>query len=235
MMDRMPAFRLAVNAEQKESAMSNGLIGRKLGMTGHFLPDGRYVPVTVIEAGPCVVTQIKTADKDGYNALQLGFGDKRESRVNKPLKGHFSKGDYGVFDTLKEFAVADPAEYNLGQKITLEMFTVGECVDVIGTTKGRGFAGVMKRHGFHGGRKTHGSHSHRIPGSVGCSASPSKIIKGKKMPGRYGNTRQTMRNLEVVDIRPEDNLILIKGAVPGAKSGLVTINKLKFQVEDKAS
>lgn len=215
--------------------MSNGIIGKKLGMSGLFLPDGRYVPVTVIEAGPCVVTQIKTAEKDGYNALQLGFGEKRASRVNKPLKGHFSKGDSGAFETLKEFAVADPAEYNLGQKITLEMFNVGECVDVIGTTKGRGFAGVMKRHGFHGGRKTHGSHSHRIPGSVGCSASPSKIIKGKKMPGRYGNARQTMRNLEVVDIRPEDNLILIKGAVPGAKSGHVTINKLKFQISDKAS
>ena len=224
----MRAESLVLDAEQKESAMSYGLIGKKLGMTGLFLPDGRYVPVTVIEAGPCVVTQIKTAEKDGYNALQLGFGEKKESRVNKPLKGHFSKGAAGAFDTLKEFAVGDPAEYDLGQKITLEMFNVGERVNVIGTTKGRGFAGVMKRHGFHGGRKTHGSHSHRIPGSVGCSASPSKIIKGKKMPGRYGNARQTVRNLEVVDIRPEDNLILIKGAVPGAKSGLVTINKLKF-------
>ena len=208
--------------------MSKGLIGKKLGMTGLFLPDGRHVPVTVIEAGPCVVTQIKTTEKDGYNALQLGFGKKKESRINKPLQGHFSKGGGGAFYTLKEFPVNDPTEYSLGQQITLEMFDVGERVDVIGTTKGRGFAGVMKRHGFHGGRKTHGSHSHRIPGSVGCSASPSKIIKGKKMPGRYGNDRQTMRNLEVVDIRPDDNLILIKGAVPGAKSGLVTINKLKF-------
>ncbi len=225
----MQTFSLVTDAEQKENAMSNGLIGKKLGMSGLFLPDGRYVPVTVIEAGPCVVTQIKTAEKDGYNALQLGFGEKRESRVNKPLKGHFSKGGSGAFDTLKEFAVADPAEYNLGQKITLEMFNVGERVDVIGTTKGRGFAGVMKRHGFHGGRKTHGSHSHRIPGSVGCSASPSKIIKGKKMPGQYGNARQTMRNLEVVDIRADVNLVLIKGAVPGAKSGLVTINKLRFK------
>ena len=214
--------------------MSKGLIGKKLGMSGFFLPDGRYMPVTVIEAGPCVVTQIKTTEKDGYNALQLGFGKKKESRVNKPLKGHFSKGETGAFDTLKEFVVADPGDYNLGQQITLEMFEVGERVDVTGTTKGRGFAGVMKRHGFHGGRKTHGSHSHRIPGSVGCSASPSKIIKGKKMPGRYGNDRQTMRNLEVIDIRPDDNIMLLKGAVPGAKSGLVTINKLKFQ-QAKAS
>jgi len=209
--------------------MCKGLMGKKLGMSGLFLPDGRYVPVTVIEAGPCVVTQIKTEETDGYNALQLGFGNKKESRVNKPLKGHFSKSTSGAFDYVKEFAVADPSEYSLGQQITLELFKIGEHVDVIGASKGRGFSGVMKRHGFHGGRKTHGSHSHRIPGSIGCSAWPAKVIKGKKMPGRYGNDRKTIRNLEVVDIRAEDNIILIKGAVPGAKSGLVTINKLKFQ------
>jgi large subunit ribosomal protein L3 len=214
--------------------MCKGLMGKKLGMTGLFLPDGQYVPVTVIEAGPCVVTQIKTAETDGYNALQLGFGKKKESRVNKPQKGHFRKSDSGAFDYVKEFAVGDPGEYSLGQQITLEMFKIGERVDVIGTTKGRGFAGVMKRHGFHGGRKTHGSHSHRIPGSVGCSAWPAKIAKGKKMPGRYGNDRQTTRNLEVVDIRSEDNIILIKGAVPGSKSALVTINKLRFS-KDEAS
>ena len=209
--------------------MCKGLMGKKLGMSGLFLPDGRYVPVTVIEAGPCVVTQIKTEETDGYNALQLGFGNKKESRVNKPLKGHFSKSTSGAFDYVKEFAVTDPSEYSLGQQITLELFKIGEHVDVIGASKGRGFSGVMKRHGFHGGRKTHGSHSHRIPGSIGCSAWPAKVIKGKKMPGRYGNDRKTIRNLEVVDIRPADNIILIKGAVPGAKSGLVTINKLKFQ------
>jgi len=209
--------------------MCKGLMGKKLGMSGLFLPDGRYVPVTVIEAGPCVVTQIKTEETDGYNALQLGFGGKKESRVNKPLKGHFSKSTSGAFDYVREFAVTNPSEYSLGQQITLELFKIGEHVDVIGTSKGRGFSGVMKRHGFHGGRKTHGSHSHRIPGSIGCSAWPAKVIKGKKMPGRYGNDRNTIRNLEVVDIRPQDNIILIKGAVPGAKSGLVTINKLKFQ------
>ena len=212
--------------------MTIGIVGIKRGMTRVFTEDGVSVPVTVIEAGPCVVTQIKTAETDGYNALQLGFGKKKESRVNKPLKGHFSKSDSGAFDYVKEFAVNDPGEYSLGQQITLDMFKVGERVDVIGTTKGRGFAGVMKRHGFHGGRKTHGSHSHRIPGSVGCSATPAKIIKGKKMPGRYGNDRQTTRNLEVVDIRAEENLILIKGAVPGSKSALVTINKLRFSKEE---
>ena len=209
--------------------MCKGLMGKKLGMSGLFLPDGRYVPVTVIEAGPCVVTQIKTEETDGYNALQLGFGNKKESRVNKPLKGHFSKSTSGAFDYVKEFGVTNPGEYSLGQQITLELFKIGEHVDVIGASKGRGFSGVIKRHGFHGGRKTHGSHSHRIPGSIGCSAWPAKVIKGKKMPGRYGNERKTIRNLEVVDIRPADNIILIKGAVPGAKSGLVTINKLKFQ------
>jgi large subunit ribosomal protein L3 len=225
---------LFLDIGQKVRAMCKGLMGKKLGMTGLFLPDGEYVPVTVIEAGPCVVTQIKTAETDGYNALQLGFGKKKESCVNKPQRGHFSKSDSGAFAYLREFAVDDPDQYSLGQQITLEMFKVGDRVDVVGTTKGRGFAGVMKRHGFHGGRKTHGSHSHRIPGSVGCSAWPAKIIRGKKMPGRYGNDRQTTRNLEVVDIRSEDNIILIKGAVPGSKSALVTINKLKFN-KDKAS
>ena len=186
--------------------MCKGLMGKKLGMSGLFLPDGRYVPVTVIEAGPCVVTQIKTEETDGYNALQLGFGGKKESRVNKPLKGHFSKSTSGAFDYVREFAVTNPSEYSLGQQITLELFKIGEHVDVIGTSKGRGFSGVMKRHGFHGGRKTHGSHSHRIPGSIGCSAWPAKVIKGKKMPGRYGNDRNTIRNLEVVDIRPSKTI-----------------------------
>jgi large subunit ribosomal protein L3 len=212
--------------------MCSGLIGKKLGMSGLFLPDGRYVPVTVIEAGPCIVTQIKKKETDGYNALQLGFGNKKESHVNKPLKGHFSQSGSGTFNHVKEFAVAKPGAYNLGQQITLEMFKIGERVDVVGASKGRGFAGVIKRHGFHGGRKTHGSHSHRIPGSVGSSAWPSKVVKGKRLPGRYGNERTTIRNLEVIDIRLEDNLILLKGAVPGAKSGLVTIKKRKFQTEE---
>jgi len=211
--------------------MCSGLMGKKLGMSGLFLPDGRYVPVTVIEAGPCVVTQIKKKATDGYNALQLGFGNKRESHVNKPMKGHFGKSASGAFNHVREFAVAEPSAYNLGQQITLELFKIGERVDVVGATKGRGFSGVIKRHGFHGGRKSHGSHSHRVPGSIGSSAWPSKVAKGKRLPGRYGNERKTLRNLEVVDIRLEDNLILLKGAVPGAKSGLVTINKRKFQPE----
>ena len=208
--------------------MSKGLIGKKLGMTSQFSSEGRSVPVTVIEAGPCVVTQIKTVETDGYNALQLGFGQSKKNRINKPLQGHLTKSGQETIATLKEMAVEDPGEFSPGQEITVDIFKVGERVEVVGKTKGRGFAGVMKRHGFRGGKKTHGSHSHRIPGSIGCSAWPAKVIRGKKMPGHYGNTTQTVRNLEIFDIRPEENLILLKGAVPGHKSGIVTIRKAKF-------
>ena len=208
--------------------MSKGLLGKKLGMTSLFLPDGRYVPVTVIQAGPCVVTQIKTEATDGYNALQLGFDEKRASRTNKPLSGHFVKSGGTCYAHMREFDVDDPAGFELGQSLSTDLFQVGEKVEVVGTTKGRGFAGVMKRHGFGGGRKTHGSKSHRIPGSVGCSAWPAKVWRGKKLHGHYGVDRKTVRNLEIVDIRPDQNLILVKGAVPGSKSGLVRINKPKF-------
>ncbi len=205
------------------------MLGKKLGMTGFFTSEGHYYPATVIEAGPCVVTQIKTRASDGYDALQLGFGEKRKSRVNKPLQGHFKKSGDRCFQHVREFIVDNPEEYNLGQEITVDMFTVGDRVDVVGTTKGRGFAGVIKRYGFHRGPMTHGSRNVRRPGSIGCSAWPAKVIKGKKMPGRYGNDRKTIRNLEIVDIRPEDNVILIKGAVPGAESGLMAVNKPKFK------
>ena len=211
--------------------MSRGLLGKKLGMTGFFTPEGRYLPVTVIEAGPCVVTQIKTRATDGYDALQLGFGEKRKSRVNKPLQGHYKKSGEQCFRYLREFSVDNPEEYNLGQEITVDMFNVGDRVDVVGTTKGRGFAGVIKRYGFHRGPMTHGSRNVRRPGSIGCSAWPAKVIKGKKMPGQYGNDRKTIRNLEIVDIRSEDNVIMVKGAVPGAESGLMAVNKPKFKQE----
>ena len=200
-------------------------------MTGVFTSEGRYIPATVIEAGPCVVTQIKSKDTDGYDALQLGFGGKRTSRVNKPMQGHFKKSGEQCFRYLKEFSVENPADYSIGQELTVELFKVGERVDVVGTTKGRGFSGVIKRHGFHRGPMTHGSRNIRRPGSVGCSAWPARIIKGKKMPGQYGNDRKTIRNLEIIDIRTDDNLILVKGAVPGAESGLVSVNKLKFKSE----
>jgi len=208
--------------------MSRGIIGKKVGMTNVFTSDGRCIPVTVVQAGPCVVTQVKTESSDGYNALQLGFGDKKASRVSKPLKGHYAKSGDGLFAFLREFRVDNPDDFSPGQQISVDIFAVGEKIDVTGTTKGRGFSGVIKRHGFHGGRKSHGSKSHRIPGSVGCSAWPGKIIRGKRMPGHYGVERKTVKNLEIVDIRPDDNLILIKGALPGHRSGLVSINKPKF-------
>lgn len=208
--------------------MCKGMIGKKVGMTGLFGPAGEYVPVTVVLLGPCVVTQIKTEATDGYNALQIGFGDKKANRVNKPLAGHYQKAGNRMFEFLREVAVDNPDDYKIGQEIKLDMFKVGERVNVTGATKGKGFAGVIKRHGFHGGKKTHGSHSHRVPGSIGCSAWPSKVIKGKKLPGQYGNDTMTIKNLEVVDLRPEENIMLLKGMIPGAKTGLLRINKKKF-------
>jgi large subunit ribosomal protein L3 len=210
------------------SVMCRGMLGKKVGVTGLFTPNGEYVPVTVVKLGPCVVTQIKTEAIEGYNALQLGFGSKKDKRVNKPLAGHFRKAGKQNFEFLREFGVDNPDEYKVGQSITTDIFKVGEFVDVTGTTKGRGFSGVIRRHGFHGGKKSHGSHSHRIPGSIGCSAWPAKVIKGKKMPGRYGSETKTIQNLEILDIRPEKNLILLKGLAPGAKTGLLKIKKKKF-------
>ncbi|MCJ7773948.1 MAG: 50S ribosomal protein L3 [Desulfobacterales bacterium] len=207
--------------------MCGGILGKKIGMTGLFTPEGKYVPVTVVQAGPCVVTQIKTSDADGYNALQLAFVEKKVKRVNKPGQGHFKKSGDACYEFLQEFSVANPDEFKLGQKITLDLFKTGERIDVSGTSKGRGFAGVIKRHGFHGGKKTHGSHSHRIPGSIGCSAWPSKVIKGKKMPGHYGNDKITVKNIEIIDIRMDDHIILVKGALPGHRSGLISIKKRK--------
>ena len=207
--------------------MIKGMLGKKLGMTSLFGSNGEYIPVTVIEAGPCMVTQIKTKANDGYDALQLGFGEKKKTRVNKPGQGHFEKSGGTCYAFLREFKVDDPEAFELGQTVTLDMFTVGEKIDVSGRNKGRGFSGVTKRHGFSLGRKTHGSHNYRRPGSIGNSAWPSKVIKGKKMPGRYGNVRQTMRNLEVVDIRPELNLLLVKGAVPGPVNATIEIKKPK--------
>ena len=208
--------------------MSKGLIGKKLGMTSIFTADGRYVPVTVIQAGPCVITQIKTAESDGYDALQLGFEAKKAQRTTKPLQGHFKKSGELCYAQLREFGVEDPAAFSLGQNIGPDIFAVGERVDVVGTTKGRGFAGVIKCHGFGGGRETHGGKCHRIPGSIGSSAWPSKVFRGKKLPGHYGVARQTTRNLEIIDIRPDQNLILVRGAVPGSKQGIVMIQKVKF-------
>lgn len=207
--------------------MCKGLIGKKLGMTSVYSPDGRLIPVTVVQLGPCKVTQVKTKNRDGYDALQLGFGERKEKHISKPEAGHLKKSG-ATAPILKEVDVENPADFSVGQVILADIFQVGEKVDVTGTSKGRGFAGVIKRHGFSGGRMTHGGMCKRIPGSVGCSAYPSRIIKGKRLPGQYGGTRHTVRQLEVVDVRPDENLVLLKGAVPGASSGIVMIRKAKL-------
>lgn len=208
--------------------MCKGLIGKKLGMTGMFTPDGKRVPVTAIQLGPCVVVQVKTQANDGYDALQLGFGERKAVRTNKPMAGHFQKSGEKRFAILREVAVENPDQYQVGQEVKLDLFQVGDRVDVVGTTKGRGFSGVVKRHGFAGGRDTHGSKCHRIPGSIGSSAWPSRVTKGKRLPGHYGTDRKTVKNLMVVDIRPEQNLMLLRGAVPGFRSSYVMVKKPKF-------
>jgi len=206
--------------------MYRELLGRKLGMTTLFAPNGNQISATVLEVGPCVVTQIKTRETDGYDALQVGFLMKNLSRVNKPMQGHLRKSGGQGYRFLREISVDDPAEHKLGEALTIDgLFQVGERIDVSGFSKGRGFSGVIKRWGFHGGRDTHGSMFHRAPGSVGASATPSKVLKGRKLPGRYGGARVTARNLEVVDIRPEQNVLIVKGAVPGGKAGLIGVRK----------
>jgi large subunit ribosomal protein L3 len=215
--------------------MSNGLIGKKMGMTGMFSPEGRYVPVTVVQAGPCTVTQIKTQTKDGYNAIQVGFGIQKKQRLNKPVIGHLQKSGDHAFLVLKEIRVDNPEAYSLGQVITAEVFSVGDYVDVTGISKGKGFAGVMRRHGFAGGRTTHGSQCHRIPGSIGASAWPSRVMKGKRLPGHYGHEQVTVRNLQVLDIRSDENILLIKGAIPGSKSGVLNLRKSKKQPKQMAA
>ena len=201
-----------------------GLLGKKIGMTRIYSEMGQAIPVTVIEAGPCVVLQKKTEAKEGYNAIQVGFGPKKEARINKPLAGHFKAAAKGGFYHTKEFRVHDHEAYVLGQEIQLaEMVKIGDEVHISGKSKGRGFQGVMKRYNFKGGRKTHGSNFHRRPGSIGCSATPSRVFKGKKMPGRMGNDLLTKKNLTVIDVRADENILLVKGSVPGAKDGLLQI------------
>ena len=203
--------------------MKKALIGKKLGMTQIFWEDGSIVPVTVIEAGPCVVIQRKEEEKDGYDAVQLGFGRIKEKNVKKPLKGHFKKADKGYFRVLGEFHIDSDADFTVGQELKVDMFSIGDYVDVVGTTKGKGFAGGVKRHGFRGGGGSHGSMFHRAPGSIGASADPSRVFKGKKLPGHMGNARKTTQNLIVAGVRPQDNLLMIKGAVPGSRNGIVLI------------
>ncbi len=206
--------------------MPGGIIGKKLGMTRIFDPEGLAVPVTVIEAGPCFVVQQKISAKEGYEALQLGFERRALAKCNRPLKGHFEKhGAKSGFKYLREFPAENAAAFEVGQEITVAQFAIGDRVDVTGTSKGRGFAGTVKRWKFHRGPMTHGSMSHRAPGSIGCSAYPSRVVKGKKMPGHMGHARVTLKNLEVLDVRQDENLLLVKGAIPGPRQGLVLVQK----------
>ena len=194
-------------------------------MTRVFTDDGRWVEVTVVEAGPCLVVQRKTREKDGYDAVQLGFGEARERSINKPERGHFEKAGVELKRTLREIRVDEGSELNSGDEIKADIFASGDRVDVSGTSKGKGFAGVIKRHGFGGGPGGHGSHFHRAPGSIGQSADPAKVYKGKRMPGHMGNKKVTVRNLEILNVDTERNLLLVHGCVPGANGGLVMVKK----------
>lgn len=205
--------------------MVNALLGRKLGMTRIFTEDGRWIPVTLVQAGPCTVVQRKTKDSDGYDAVQIGFEDLKEGRCNKPLQGHFEKHGVAPKKVLRELRVEGTAELKPGDEIRTDIFKVGDRVDVSGTTKGRGFAGVIKRHGFKGGPGGHGSMFHRRPGSIGQSADPSKVYKGKRLPGHMGDVRRTIQNLEVVQVDSEKNLLLVRGAIPGANGTLVEVRQ----------
>jgi large subunit ribosomal protein L3 len=203
--------------------MIGGMLGKKIGMTQIFRQDGRVVPVTAIQAGPCTVTQIKTNGTDGYEAVQVGFDPVK--RLNKALRGHLGRN--GLFRFLREFPVDSLEGIQVGQQIGVDLFSAGDRVNVIGTSKGRGFQGAMKRHGFHGGPRTHGqSDRARAPGSIGATTYPARVLKGKKMAGHMGNARITVKNLEVAEVNPERNLILLKGGVPGAPNGLLMIRKV---------
>ncbi|MDD3312669.1 50S ribosomal protein L3 [Pseudodesulfovibrio sp.] len=207
-------------------AKTLGILGRKLGMTRIFQDDGTVCPVTVIAAGPCPVMQIKTQDKEGYNALQLGYETIAEGKVNKPLKGHMAKAGKALYRHLKEFPLEVVEGYELGQEITVDIFATGDMVKVTGTSKGKGFQGVMKRHNFRGAGASHGAEKiHRVPGSVGNATYPGRVWKGKRMPGQMGNARVTVSNVEIVDVRPEDNVLVVKGQIPGPTNGLVMIRK----------
>ena len=203
--------------------MKKAILGRKLGMTQIFDENGKIVPVTVIEAGPCVVTQIKTAEKDGYDAIQVGFDDIREKLVNKPRQGQFKKAGVPLKRILREFRLEDISAYEVGQEILADVFDAGERVDVSGVSKGKGFQGVIKRWNASRGPMSHGSKFHRAPGSMGASSDPSRTFKNKHMPGHMGNVNTTILNLKVAKVMPEKNLILIKGGVPGPNKGYVVI------------
>lgn len=205
--------------------MSKAILGKKLGMTQIFTEEGAVVPVTVVEASPNVVIRVKTVDTDGYNSIQIGYGDIKEKHLTKPVKGQFDKAGVKPVKYLRELRLDDTPEYTVGQTLAADIFASGDLVDVIGTSKGKGFAGTIERHGFHRGPMGHGSKSHREPGSLGpmTSGGGGKVVKGKKLPGQYGGNQATVLRLSVVKVDMDKNLILIKGGIPGAKGSLVMI------------
>ena len=205
--------------------MKKGIIGKKLGMTQIFLEDGTCVPVTVVQAGPCYVTQKKTTVADGYSAIQVGFESIAASTVNKPVLGHCVKSGHGVFRHLRELKFENASNMNVGETLTVDQFSDGDVIDVTGISIGKGFQGVIKRWNFKGGRASHGSRFHRAPGSIGASATPSRVFKNKKMPGQMGNEKVTIQRLKIVRVDLAENLLLIKGAVPGHKNSIVLIKQ----------
>jgi large subunit ribosomal protein L3 len=205
--------------------MKKAIIGTKIGMTQVFTEEGTMVPVTVIKAGPCAVVQVKTVENDGYSAVQLGFDDKKENRTNKCQKGHYEKSGVAPKKVLKEMKFDNSEEYNLADEVKVDIFQVGDRVDITGTSKGKGYQGAIKRHGFSRGPMAHGSKYHRKAGSMGSSATPSHVLKGKKLPGQMGNVRSTILNLEVVKVDMDKNVLLVKGAVPGIRGSVVTIKE----------
>jgi large subunit ribosomal protein L3 len=205
--------------------MVKAIIGRKLDMVQLFAEDGTVLPVTLIEAGPCFVTQIKTPQRDGYSALQMGFGTSKPKNVTKPLKGHLDKVGKGYFKVLHEVRTDQIEDFQAGQELSVEVFAIGEVVDVTGISKGKGFSGTIRRWNFQRGPAGHGSKNVREPGSTGNATYPGRVIKGKKMPGQKGNRRVTLMGLKIVDIRPEDNLLIVKGSIPGSRNGIVYIRK----------
>lgn len=202
--------------------MAKAILGTKVGMTQIFSEEGKAIPVTVIQAGPCVVTQVKGTENDGYNAIQVGYKEQKETRLNKPMKGHLAKGQVKPVKVLREFRVDNSAEFKVGQEIKADIFDAGDQVDVTGISKGKGFAGPIKRHGFGRGPETHGSRYHRRTGSLGA-VGPNRVFKGSKLPGRMGTDKITVQNLQVVKVDAERDLILVKGAVPGPNKALLTI------------
>lgn len=203
--------------------MKKAILATKIGMTQIFAEDGELIPVTVLQAGPCVVTQVKTVMNDGYSAVQVGFMDKREKLTTKPMKGHFDKAGTAPKRFVKEFKLDDAESYTVGQEIKADVFAAGDRIDATAISKGKGYQGAIKRHGQHTGPKTHGSKYHRHAGSNGMASDPAKVMKGKKMPGHMGSVQVTVQNLEVVRIDAENNVILVKGSVPGPKKALVTL------------